>query len=314
MDGDQSRPIMVIGGAGFIGSHLVDRFLAEGRRVEAVDDLSDGSLANLADARSADAPFKFHHLDATSPEGLTLIGLRRPRVIYHLAVFDGGEGAGYGHMLSPHAAVAGFGAVATVLDAARDAGVTKVVVPLPAGALYGKPAARDLPIKEATLEPRGLRGVVARAIVDALAHYREQHALEFTVPALASVYGPRQRADSGVVARFLHAHEQGIAPRIDGDGRQTRDFVFVDDVVDALVKAAEHGGGLVINVGTGEQTPIRELWSMVSPRGPEPETAPTRPDELVRFAVSPVRARIHLSWTAWTRLSDGLAQTLSAAR
>lgn len=314
MEGEQPSPMMVIGGAGFIGSHLVDRLLAGGHRVDVVDDLSDGSLANLAEARTADAPFKFHHLDATSPEGLTLISLRRPQVIYHLAVFGGGKGDGYGHLMSPHAAVAGFGAVATILDAARDAGVTKVVVPLPAGAMYGKPAARDLPIKEAALEPRGLRGVVARAIVDALMHYREQHALEFTVPALASVYGPRQRPDSGVVARFLDAHHQGVAPRIDGDGRQTRDFVFIDDVVDALVKSSEHGGGLVINVGTGEQTPIRELWPLVSPHSAEPEFGATRPDELMRFAVSPVRARIHLSWSAWTSLSDGLGQTLAATR
>ena len=94
-----------------------------------------------------------------------------------------------------------------------------------------------------------------------------------------------------------------------GDGRQTRDFVFVDDVVDAFVRACERGGGLVINIGTGEQTSMRELWDHVGrASGLVPAAAPARPDDLVRFAVSPVRARIHLAWSPWTELDEGLAR------
>ena len=188
--------------------------------------------------------------------------------------------------------------------------IPKVVVALPATALYGHPATRDLPLKEQPLEPRGLRGVIARAMVDLLATHREVDAIEFTVLALATVYGPRQRADGGVVAAMVEAAATGRPPTITGDGRQTRDLVFVDDAVDALVRAGTRGSGLVVNIGTGEQTSVRELWNLVSGGGgAEPVKAPARPDELPRFALSPVRARIHLGWSPWTSVADGLRQT-----
>jgi UDP-glucose 4-epimerase len=113
-----------------------------------------------------------------------------------------------------------------------------------------------------------------------------------------------------VVAALVEAAAAGRAPTITGDGRQTRDLVFVDDAVDALVRAGTRGSGLVVNVGTGEQTSVRELWNLVSGGGgAEPIKAPARPDELPRFAVSPVRARIHLGWSPWTSVADGLRQT-----
>jgi UDP-glucose 4-epimerase len=169
---------------------------------------------------------------------------------------------------------------------------------------------RDLPLKEQALEPRGLRGVIARATVDLLATHREADAIEFTVLALSTVYGPRQRPDGGVVAALVDAAATGVAPTITGDGRQTRDLLFVDDAVDAIVRSGTRGSGLVVNVGTGEQTSIRDLWTLVAGgTGPEPVKAPPRPDELPRFALSPVRARIHLGWSPWTTVTDGLRQT-----
>jgi UDP-glucose 4-epimerase len=95
--------------------------------------------------------------------------------------------------------------------------------------------------------------------------------------------------------------------RVIGDGRQTRDFVFVDDVVDALARAGERGSGLVVNVGTGVQTSLRELWAAVAPGAPPITSSSPRPDELNRFALATVRARIHLGWSPWTSLADGLA-------
>jgi UDP-glucose 4-epimerase len=294
---------LVVGGAGFIGSHLVDRLLAGGETVDVVDDLSIGSLANLADARSAGGTLKIHHLDVGTPEASSLLGMRAPDVVFHLAALP----------RRPAGAMAlgrAFTTTIAMLDAIRVHAIPKVVVALPATALYGSPATRDLPLKEQPLEPRGLRGVIARATVDLLATHREADAIEFTVLALATVYGPRQRPDGGVVAALVDAAAAGRSPTITGDGRQTRDLVFVDDAVDALVRAGTRGSGLVVNVGTGEQTSIRELWNLVSGgHGAEPVKAPARPDELLRFAVSPVRARIHLGWSPWTSVADGLRQT-----
>lgn len=297
--------VVVVGGAGFIGSHLVDRHLAEGHAVDVVDDLSTGSLANLADARAtsaAGASLKIHHLDALSDEADSLFGMRRPDVVYQLALFDRSDP-------SPRAQGRGFDVALATMEAARRHGVTKVVAAIPATALYGQPASSALPVKEGDIVPRGVRGVVARAVVDLMATYRERDMIEFTALAFSTVYGPRQRPDGGVVAALAAAAAAGDAPRFDGDGRQSRDLLFVDDAVDALFRAGERGSGLVINVGTGEQTTIRELWTAISGgAGPEPVHGSPRSDDLPRFAVSPVRARIHLGWSPWTDLATGLAR------
>ena len=301
--------VVVIGGAGFIGSHLVDRLLAEEHTVDVIDNLTVGSLANLASARASGGALRIHHLDAASAEAASSIGIRRPDVIFHLALLPRHD---------PSAAAQGeaFVSALGVLEAARLHGVSKVVVAIPASAIYGHPTTKMLPVKEgepSQLEPRGVRGVVARAIVDLLVSYRDLHAIEFTALALGSVYGPRQRTTGGVVAAFLDAAVSGRSPAVHGDGRQTRDLVFIDDVVDALVRAAERGSGLVINIGTGEQTSIATLWSRIAASVPgatdlAPTYGPARLHDVQRFAVSPVRARIHLGWSAWTDLDDGLAR------
>jgi len=292
----------VSGGAGVLGAPLADRLIAEPEALDADDDLSSGSLGNLAEAREAargSGELRIHTLDAGAEELASLIALRRPTAIYHLALLPRGG--------SPLVLGQSFTSMLGVLEAARKADVAKVVVALPAAALYGHPSTRDLPLKEGALEPRGVRGVVAKAIVDLLTVAREQWGIEFTALAASSVYGPRQRADGGAVAAAIAAASRGEAMRVTGDGRQTRDFLYVDDMVDALVRAHRRGSGLVINVGTGVQTPVRELWSMVAPHGPLPELVPARPDEVARFALSPVRARIHLAWSPWTTLAEGLA-------
>lgn len=297
--------IVVIGGAGFVGSHLVDRLLAEGHAVDVVDDLSSGSLGNLSDARASGGALKIHHLDASSKQGASLIGLRRPDVVYNLALFPRQDRTPAAYGPGSNAGLAG---AISMLEACRAAGVGKVVAALPASALYGSPALSALPAKETTIESRGVRGVVANAIIDLLGHYRDHAALEFTALALASVYGTRQHPAAGVVAAFQHAADAGESPVFHGDGRQTRDFVFIDDTVDAFVRAADRSSGLVINVGTGEQTSLDELWTLIGGDGAAtPIDGPSRSDELTRFAASPVRARIHLGWAPWTDLRTGLA-------
>jgi UDP-glucose 4-epimerase len=150
--------------------------------------------------------------------------------------------------------------------------------------------------------------VIARTILDLLGVYREVHAVEYTALAVSNVYGPRQRAEDGVVASFAAALAAGEAPEIYGTGRQTRDFIHVDDVVDAYVRAATKGDGLLINIGTGVQTSIAALWrAMSGANGLRPTTVKARPGDISRFAISPVRARIHLAWAPFTELNDGLA-------
>lgn len=301
--------VVVIGGAGFIGSHLVDRLLAEAHRVEVIDNLTVGSLANLSAARALGSGLRIHHLDAASQEAESSIGTCGPDVLYHLALLPR-------HDAKPAAQGEAFSSALAALEAARRHGVAKVVVALPASAIYGHPSSKQLPVKEgepSQLEPRDVRGVVARSIIDLLVSYRDLHAIEFTALALGSVYGPRQRPTGGVVAAFVDAAVNGHAPLLHGDGRQTRDFVFIDDVVDALVRAGEKGSGLVINIGTGEQTSIAELWSKVKTVVPgadqiEPARGPARLHEVQRFALAPVRARIHLGWSPWTGLDEGLTR------
>ena len=301
----------MIGGAGFIGSHLVDRLLAEEHTVDVIDNLTVGSLANLAAARASGGALRFHHFDAASAEAESSIGQRHPDVIFHLALLPRHDGAA----MSQGAAF--LSALAT-LEAARRHGVAKVVVAVPASAIYGHPTSKLLPVKEgepSQLVPRDVRGVVARSIIDLLVSYRDLHAIEFTALALGSVYGPRQRPTGGVVAAFLDVARRGDSPTVYGDGRQTRDFVFIDDVVDALVRSGSRGSGLVINIGTGEQTTIIDLWSRVAASvagAGEIEVCrgPARLHEVQRFAVSPVRARIHLGWSPWTALDEGLVRSL----
>jgi UDP-glucose 4-epimerase len=279
---------------------LVDRLIAEGHAVDVVDDLTSGSLANLATARSAGGTLKIHTLDVLAPEFATLVGLRHVDVIYHLAWMPPG------HHDPLHAGRA-VQSVLAVLEAARLQGA-KVVTVVGAASLYGDVPLRELPIKEGrALEPVGLAGIVSKTAVDLLNLYRQEHAVEFTALAMSTVYGPRQRPDGGVVAAFAHALHAGASAEITGDGRQTRDFLYVDDAVDALVRAATRGGGLVVNVGTGISTSIRDLWSMMAgPGAAEPKFVPRPASEIMRSALSPTRARIHLAWAPWTDLPIGL--------
>ena len=293
--------ILVVGGSGFIGSHLVDRLLAEQHIVDVVDDLSTGTLANLATARSMGGDLKIHHLDACAPEFAALVAMREPEVVYHLGWSPPGR---------PDAATAARAVHSTlnVLEAARASDVGKVVTALPAASLYGDVPARELPVKEGReWSPVGAQGVVARAVAELLMVYRGQHDVEFSALALANVYGPRQRVAGGVVAAFAASLEAGTPAVMHGDGRQARDFVFIDDVVDALVRSARRGSGLVVNIGTGVLTSVRDLWSlMAGPDVPLPLAGPVRADDVARISLAPTRARIHLAWAPWTDLPTGI--------
>jgi UDP-glucose 4-epimerase len=303
---------LVTGGAGFIGSTLVDRLLAEGHAVDVVDDLSTGSLANLSEARATQGyELTFHRLDIRDPSVVELLAHRRPEVVFHLAAQADVRVSVERPTFDAEVNVIG---TLNVLEGARAAGARKVVFAASGGTLYGEP--EKLPVPESHPQrPLSPYGVSKKAACDYLAAYRDLHGIEYTALALANIYGPRQdpHGEAGVVAIFAGRLLAGEACTIYGDGTQTRDFVFVDDVVDAFARAAHKGSGLLMNVGTGTETSVNRLYAiMAEAAGSDLPAvyAPARPGELARSSLDPSRAGIHLGWKAWTTMEAGAAEVL----
>lgn len=302
---------LVTGGAGFVGAALVDRLLAEGHAVHVVDNLSTGSLANLTSARSDhQRRFTFHRLDIRSADLADVMVRHRPEVVFHLAAPRPDTPAG---ALAEGSVV---GSV-QVLEAARSCGAAKVVF-ASSGAIYGAPAARDLPVRE-TFErrPCSAEGVAKNAVFGYLWLYRELHNLEFSALALANVYGPRQDPAAGVISIFAGRLLAGLPCTVFGDGSQIRDFVYVDDAVDAFARAAERGGGLLLNVSTGTPTSVKDLYGMLVAQAgvaSPPLYAPARPGDAPRRTLDPRRAALHLGWRPWTSLGEGAAAVIEALR
>jgi len=303
---------LVTGGAGFIGSTLVDRLLAEGHTVDVVDDLSSGSLANLADARNTGGhDLSFHHLDIRAPAVIELMARRRPEVVFHLAAQADVRVSVERPVFDAEVNIIG---TLNVLEGARAAGTAKVVFAASGGTLYGEPD--ELPVREsAPQRPLSPYGVSKKSACDYLAAYRELHGIEFTALALANIYGPRQdpHGEAGVVAIFAGRLLAGEQCTIYGTGDQTRDFVYVDDVVDAFARAATRGSGLLMNIGTGVETSVNRLYeTMAEGAGvaTPPTYAPGRAGELARSSLDPGRASIHLGWEPWTTLKQGTTEVL----
>jgi UDP-glucose 4-epimerase len=304
---------LVTGGAGFVGSTLVDRLLAEDWEVDVVDDLSTGTLANLGGARARrDRRFTFHRLDVRLPAVNDLIVRRRPDTIFHLAAQPSVRESVARPAFDAEVNVIGS---LNVFEGAVEAGVRKVVFAGSGGTLYGTP--EHVPVREGHPQsPGSPYGVSKKAAGDYLHYYREVHGLEYTVLALANVYGPRQDplGEAGVIAIFAGQLLTPERPTIFGEGDQTRDFVYVDDVVDAFVRAADKAGGLVVNIGTGVETSVQELFDTMAQLAGFEEPARyamPRPGELQRSALDPGRAAIHLGWKPWTDLTEGLQRTIN---
>jgi UDP-glucose 4-epimerase len=309
---------LVTGGAGFIGSTLVDRLLVEGHEVDVIDDFSTGSLSNLAEARAnAGRALTIHHVDITAPAVVDLMARRRPELVFHLAAQ-----ADVRVSVARPAFDAEINIVGSlhILEGARQAEAERIVFAASGGTLYGDPAPEDLPVREShPHQPLSPYGVSKKSVLDYLVAYRELHALEFSALALANVYGPRQdpHGEAGVVAIFAQRILDNEPVTIFGDGSQTRDFVFVDDVVDAFVRAATRGGGLICNIGTGRETSVNELFTtMADMAGYEvpPVLAPLRAGELLRSSLDIERAAIQLGWRPWTELADGTRAVLDFVR
>lgn len=294
--------VLVTGGAGFMGSTLVERLLAEGHHVEVVDDLSTGSLANLSAAREqaraeGTGALRIHQADIHA-EGLAALLVRHPpEVVVHLA----GATAKTGRR-APDQVVRDVAGTVHVLDAAVAAGTRKVVC------VAGARAQADV-----------IRGIPARAVHEYLAAYEDRHGLAHTTVVLPTVYGPRQTTvtESSVVAVFVQRALAGQPCVVHGDGTQARDLLYVDDAVDALVKASEHADGATVEVGTGVATTMADLQASVArvagvacPR----VAGERRANEPGVVVADPRRAATLLGWQPWTSVEDGLAQTVAAAR
>lgn len=304
--------VLVTGGAGFIGSNLVDRLLAEGCDVDVIDDLSSGTLTNLAEARAQRSrKFTFHRLDVRSPQLPDIVAHRRPEVIFHLAAQVDVRTSISRPMFDAEVNVLG---TLNLCEAALTAGTRKVVLAGSGGTRYGVPEA--LPARESHPQrPVSPYGVSKKAAGDYLHYYREVRGLEYTELALANMYGPGQNPDgeAGVVAIFAAQMLAGRRPNIYGDGQQTRDYLYVDDAVDAFVRATEKGGGLLVNIGTGVETTVRALYDRIAALtgyAEAPHLAPARMGELERSCLDPGRAAIHLGWKPWTDLDEGLGLTV----
>jgi UDP-glucose 4-epimerase len=308
--------VLVTGAAGFIGSNLVERLLEDGRRVVGVDDLSTGALRNLAVARERHAGrFSFDRLDIRRGGLEAVMARHRPSVVFHLAAQVDVRRSVEDPIHDAEVNVLG---TVAVLEAARAAGVRKVVYASSVGS-YGEPSETDLPVDESFTTPAlSPYGVSKRVAMDYLQTYRELYGIEYTALTLGNVYGPRQTTagEGGVVATFIGRMLRGEPVTIYGDGEQSRDLVFVDDVVHAFVLAADRGDGERYTIGTAARTTVNQLFNALAAATGfphEPVREPARAGEVRHSALDARKAGRELGWKPWTMLEEGLAATLAWA-
>ncbi|MGH3924483.1 MAG: NAD-dependent epimerase/dehydratase family protein, partial [Pseudonocardiaceae bacterium] len=290
--------VVVTGGAGFIGSHLVDTFLARGDEVAVIDDLSSGRVERLDLDKVA-----LHQVSVADTQAVAdLIITFSPEVICHLAAQISVR-----HSVADPAADAETNVIGTinVLTAAAKVNA-RVIFASTGGAMYGDGVALPTPedLLPGTEAPYGVSKYCAEQY---LALFNRVHGSTHVALRLGNVYGPRQdpHGEAGVVAIFCGQAAHDNQPTIYGDGKQTRDYVFVGDAVEAFLAAVHYGSGGVFNVGTGIETSVLDLLEVVSAaagRHLEPRLALPRTGEVRRGALDPTRAADLLDWKATTAL------------
>ena len=307
------RSVLVTGGAGFIGSHLCDRLLSEGHRVVAVDDLATGRRENLAGALDHVEAFTFEELDVRTEGALEVFTRHRPEVVMHLAAQAGVRPS----LEDPdHDASVNIMGTLNVLRCASAVGSRKLVYAASGGTVYGEP--RSLPVRETSAEgshPESPYGISKKVVLEYLGFYSRHRGLDSTALALGNVYGPRQdpTGEAGVIAIFASSMLAGETPTVFGDGEQTRDYVYVQDTVDAFVAAINRAPGQIINIGTGLETSVNTLHAMLADiigTRSEPAYGPQPEGELRRIALDNTLAASVLDWSPRTDLRSGLARTV----
>ena len=305
---------LVTGGAGFIGSNLVDALIERGDEVVVIDDLSTGREANLDQARSRGAQLQV--LDIRDGGAFSeAVAQARPEVIFHLAA-----------QIDVRKSVAdpawdstiNVGGTINVLEAARRHGVARVVNSSTGGAIYGD--AEVIPSPETlTPLPEAAYGQSKLSAEGYLGLYERLYGLSSVTLRYGNVYGPRQDplGEAGVIAIFCGALATGRRATIFGDGKQTRDYVYVGDVVAANLKAAAATAGGVFNIGTQTETSVLDLVEILGGLAGvdfAAELAPARLGELERSCLDIGQARSVLGWEPTLAIREGLASTLEANR
>ncbi|MBC6459298.1 NAD-dependent epimerase/dehydratase family protein [Actinomadura sp. HBU206391] len=299
--------VLVTGAAGFIGSHLADRLAADGHEVMGVDDFSSGG--------NRPEHAQMHRLDVADPALVAFAEHRRPEVICHLAAQVSVRKSVADPLRDAQVNVLGM---VNALEAARVSSARKVVF-ASSCAVYGVPAELPVPA-DAALRPASPYAASKACAETYLGMYRTLYGIDHTILTLANVYGPRQspEGEAGVISIFSDALLTGKPTRLYGDGRNTRDYVYVHDVVDAFSRACgDLGGGRRFDIGTGMQTTDRDLHTLVAEVAgapDEPAFAPPRPGDLPAMAVDPGPARTGLGWSPRTSLREGLKATVEWAR
>lgn len=306
---------LVTGAAGFIGSTLVDRLRADGHEVVGLDNFATGRATNL-EHLADDPAFFFVEADIVTADLTALLDAHRPEVVFHLAAQIDVR-----HSVADPQFDASVNVVGTIrlAEAARRAQVRKIVHTSSGGSIYGTPP--SYPTDETTpTDPASpyAAGKVAGEIY--LNTFRHLYGLECSHIAPANVYGPRQdpHGEAGVVAIFTQALLSGKPTKVFGDGSHTRDYVFVDDVVEAFVRAAgPAGGGQRFNIGTGVETSDRQLHSAVAAAvgaPDDPEFYPPRLGDLERSCLDFGLAQRVLGWQPRVTLDEGLRRTVGYFR
>jgi UDP-glucose 4-epimerase len=303
---------LVTGGAGFIGSTLVDRLLADGHSVVVIDNLSNGKESNLESARAHDQ-FGFVRGDISEHDLNSLLADVKPEVVFNLAAQIDVR-----RSVSDPEFDATINVIGTVrlADAARRAGVRKVVHTSSGGAVYGVP--KSYPVNE-SIHPEPASPYAAGKLAGEiyLETFRRLYGLDCSHIAPSNVYGPRQDSagEAGVVAIFVPSLLAGEPTRVFGDGSNTRDYVFVDDVVDAFVRASgSAGGGQRFNIGTGVETSDLTLHTLVARAAgvpDEPEFAPPRLGDIKRSCLDVRKAELVLGWRPKVALAEGIQRTVA---
>lgn len=305
--------ILVTGGAGFIGSNLVDILLEEGHTVTVVDNLSTGRFENLYKVRDAarENRFSFLHMDIRDNSLLAAFKGKGQEVVIHLAAQPDVRVSVKDPVFDADVNVLG---TINLLQLAAQNGVQRFINTSSGGCVYGEPDSLPVP-EDAPRRPDSPYGVSKLVAEEYIRYYERVHGISCCTLALANVYGPRQNpfGEAGVVAIFIGKMLDGEEPVIFGTGEQTRDFVYVEDVVDAYRAALSKGEGEFINIGTGVETSVNQLYNLLAEMldfEGRPQYEPPRAGELDHISLQADKAHKVLGWKPRTSISEGLARTV----